>query len=409
MADYTKLQLVIGAYLRIGEKFLSRREHARLADNANYDRRLPIVANALSTSDNEDAKCYGDLINYLDQTVVQDMQNQYQNFRSLLEGKSNLFGVIAAEISPSKEDADGGAIEYEYEDLLGVISIQKRKGMLGALYDQMVTDGYYVLANGVTNGGLTAQSGNAGTLTGTTLTFLSHTPTGTFVFECTDDTISAPKFKVSLRFDSTEVMGDGTDYLDADNELTLEKAFSDGPTGCSALVLTRSGLAAPTESNDNWALISGMAITNPQDGDLDDGKLYLTVYRITIGASSDWWLITFYNAAARLGENGVGSASVQGTTGTVAVSGTLANGTAVSFTFSKVNAHTNIPTTASPPDLDIEYDIDTPAIGDKWTLAVTNDHAGNYQTKMMKMRRFSFPVAGSTQFTDANASTISMS
>jgi hypothetical protein len=408
MADYAMLQVAIGAYFKIAQKSISRREHARLADNANYDRRLPLAANGFDTSDNEENKAYGNLVAYLDQTVVQSAQTELVNFRSLMEGKENLFGVIAAEIAPSKEDADAGAIEYEYEDVDGVISIAKRKGMLGALYRQMQTDGYYVAPNAVSNGGLTAQAGNSGALTGTTLTFLGHTPSGVMVFECVDATVAAPKFKVSLRIDTASILGDGTDYLEADNQLTLEKSFSDGPTGCSTLVLSRSGLASPTESGDNNALISGMTFTSPQDADCDDGVFYLTVDRTIVGASSNIWLIQFYNASSRTGETKVGQVITDGTSGTPSLSLVLQNGTLVNFTFDRAAAHAAIPTPGATPDHDISYDISTPAVGDKWTLAITNDYAGNFQTKALKLWRFSFPVSGSTQFTDSNAATVSM-
>ena len=58
---------------------------------------------------------------------------------------------------------------------------------------------------------------------------------------------------------------------------------------------------------------------------------------------------------------------------------------------------------------DAQWDIETPRLGDKWTRSLTNDYAGVFATKILKLWRASLPIAGANLWTDANAADVSMS
>lgn len=406
--SYTTLQTQMAAELVKSRKIHALREHARLADNANYDRRLLVQTNGYSTSDNEEAAAYAHATNYLDRTLVPALEDQFRRLRSTIQDPTGFFGVLAAEISAKAEDIAIGAIEYEYLDTDGAITITSRKGLLGALRRQMELDGEYVTPNVVTPGSLTAKAGNVGSLTGTTLTFEGHCPSGTFTFKCVDESVSAPKFEVSLKLVTGSKLADGVPTLEADNRLQPEKAFSDGPTGCSAMVLTRSGLASPTESGDGHALFSSTSFTTPKTGDCTAGRFFVTVTRLAGNA----WDIVFYKDSALTEVVGRGldnatSAAPTGTSSTSTCTAVLANGTIVAFTFSKANAHSNL-ANVGDDDTDIYFDIATPRLGDEWTLAVTNDYAGNFATKILHLWRVSLPTTGSNLWTNSLAASVAV-
>jgi hypothetical protein len=395
----------LGAELINLRKIHALREHVRLADNANYNRRLLVRSNGYSTSDNEEARALANTINYFDDNLRQTLEAEYRNLRDLMQDpEDGFFSVLAAEILASKEDVEAAPIVYEHEDVNGAILIKERRGLWGAFVRWAELNGHYAVANVVTPGTLTAGPGNVGELEGTTETFKGHTPSGVFTFKCTREDVGAPKFSVSLKIDTGSVLADGTARRDAASELQAERAFSDGVTGCDGVVLTRPGLADPSEFNDDDDLIANMAFTNPGSGDFDEGgSIYMFIERL----ADDNWMIAFYNNSGRA-TGAAGSFLATGTSGSVTISGVLFGGTSVSFDFDKAAADAAL-TGVGDTDDDIYFDIKTPREGESWTLAVTNDYAGKFSTKLLHVAPVSLPTSGGgTQFTDSLADSVSV-
>lgn len=394
----------LGAELIILRKLHALREHARLADNANYNRRLLSRTNGYGDTDNEEAKTKANAVNYFDDVMVANLEEQYRGYRDVVEdAEAGFFYVLAAEIAAAKEDIEAAPLEYDHEDTDGVITIKERRGMWGAFVRWMELNGHYVVANVVTPGSLTAGPGVVGDLTGTTLTFKGHCPSGVFTFKCTNGSVSTPEFSVSLKIDTGSKLADGTERIDAASRLTLEKAFSDGETGCNGVVLTRTKLTAPDKTGDANDILTNMEFGSPQDADCDGGVFYVTVQRL----ADDQWVIRFFDNSGRV-TGAVGAFPTSGTSGSVSLSGVLAGGTTVSFDFDKTEAHAQLPDVTDIDD-DISFDIDTPRAGEEWTLAVTNDYAGVFQTKLLHVRRISFPTSGAgTLVTDSLATSVAV-
>lgn len=402
--NYTTAQVQLAQMLRMLRKRFAMVIQVRDADNANYDQRLLVATSAFSTTDNQERRVLNEISSYLDDTDVGAFISRFTGFRDKIEStEEGFFKILAEDMGINSEEKAFGAISYQYDEQLtdGTVAIKKRRGVLGTFWHKMVADGYYVVANVVTFGTFTAENGNGGTVAVTSMSCLGHTKTGTLRFECIDDTVDAPLFQVSVVFDKP--LGDGTvQRVAEDKSLTCGKSFEHGEVGITC-VLTVSGLAAPTESGDGGAMWASTTFTSPKAADSNHGIFYNKVTRQSAG---DTWLIEFYSDDARTSK--VGHSTVNGTSGTVAVSVTMNGGTVFASTFDKAAAATALPT-AGNTDSDIKWDIDTPVEGDVYTRTNTNDEAGLYQTKTGDAWPISLPTSGATLFTDANASSISIS
>lgn len=402
--NWTTLQVQLAQELRILRKREAAWINFKFADNANYDKRLYVAANAYSTSVNEEANALSTGYAHLDGVQVPGMAALWSAYRGNIENEKGFFGILANDIELlSDSDKAAGAIAYVYTDTDGVIAISERNGYWGALRRQMLAEGYYIVANGVTYGTFTAANGNVGTLAATSMSGANHQLTGTLIFECVDDTVDAPKLSVRLKY--TTPWPDGTEIVEADNLLECEKSFEDGPTGLTT-VLTRSGLASPTEAGDDGNMFSSSAIATPAEADSNKGKIYI---KVTRQAVSPIWLIQWYRTDALLASDLVQQATTDTTAGTYSVDMTGAGGQRFTSTFNRANADAHL-ASAGNSDSDITFDIGSPRLGDKWTRVATNDEAGVYATKLAHAWHVSLPNAGATaQFTDANANSVSMS
>lgn len=397
--DYARVDDQLGSLLKVQGYLRKIWEHAILASAAGHFARL-LSTGLFGQTDTEEKNVYETMTNHYAKTLAADLQAAWQAHRSKIQGDDSFFGLLQADLPSSSEKDAGGAIEYEYEDLNGQISIVARRGMWGALRKDMLAGGYYVTANVIGFGSFTADNGNRGTLAATSMTGLSHAlrgkATGTLVFTVEDESVSAPKLRVTVESLPSPLIESGAKIIEADNLLQPEKSWEDGPTAFT-ITLTRSGLAAPTEAGDGGAIFSVTSIATPKDGDMNGGVLYVRVVR---QAAAPIWLIEFYNSSARTVK--VGSTTLDGTVGTAAIDYTLQNGTRFQTTFDKAAANTALPS-AGNEDADITFDIKTPRIGDRWTRTVTNDQAGNYSTGIAELAPVSLPTSGSSLFTDSLA------
>lgn len=397
--NYTKTPIQLAAVLKVSQALKAVHDYAVLASDASHFARLLSANNGFGQSDTEEKNAYSSLADYYKSTLGAAISAEFVNHREAIESSDGFFGLLEADLSASDEKDAGGAIDYKYEDLDGAITIIARNGIWGALRREMLADGYYVTANTITVGSLTAKGGNRGLLTKTSMTAESHCLTGTLVITVEDENVTSPKLKLVNVLPLP--LASGETEIEADNQLTPEKSLEDGPTGITC-VLTRTGLSTPTESGDAGNIFSGTTIATPAEGDMNGGVLQVRVLR---QAGSNPWLVEFYSTSSR--DKRVGSTAFAGTTGTVALDVTLKNGTRFQTTFHKANANTLLPNTNDEDD-DITFDIETPRKGDRWTIALSSNDAGNYSTKLAQVRRVSLPVSGSSLFTDSNAASISI-
>ena len=398
--NYTTLQVQLGALLQIMRKREALLDEIRLSDSANQDRRLLGQANGFSTGDTEEARALGGQINHLDTSAAPSVSGVWSSYRSQIESLNDFFGIIQTDVPASADDIGAGAIAYEYEDVDGLISIVDRVGILAALRADMLANTQFVLANGITFGALAAVSGNRGELQLDSSSGESHALTGTLVLEVTSESVDTPQLSVANELGKR--LPDNIDVVFADNVLTAGKSFEDGPTGVT-LTLSRNKLNPPDEAGDTGNMFASVIIATPAEADMNGGVLQV---RVTRQAVAPIWLIDFFSTSARTTK--VGSITTDGVAGVFAIDLTLQNGTRFQANFDRAAANVELPAAPNSDD-NISYDIKTPRIGDRWTIAVTNDEAGNYSTKIAKAWRMSLPVAGASQFAEANAASISFS
>ena len=399
--NHTTHQVQLGAIFKVGRKIKNFIDDCLNASDASDDRRLLSVANGFGQSDSDQAKIYGRHTGHFDGAKIGSLRGLWTGYRALFESGEDYGGLLRKAIGMSAEEIAGGAIAYDYDTttVLGQVSIIGRRGLWGALYRAFDEDDYKVTANVISFGTFTAGAQNRGALlTVTAMTGLSHALPGTLRLICTDESVTSPKFSLVNVLDP--VIPDGTPQVEADNEITCEKTYQDGPTGITA-TLTRPGLAAPVESGDGGNLFATTTIATPKTADMEGGVMYIRVVRQT----DPDWLIEFYSSSARTRK--VGSVTVDGLTGTVAIDYTLQNGTRFQTTFSKANAATLL-TAVGDEDADITFDIQTPRLGDTFFRTVSNDFAGNFSTMLALLRRASLPVAGTNLYTDSNAANVTV-
>jgi hypothetical protein len=400
--NHTTHQVQLGAICKVARKIKNFIDDCKNASDASDDRRLLSVANGFQQSDSDQAKIYGRHTGHFDGPKLGALRGLWTGYRALFESSEDYGGLLRKAIGMTAEEIAGGAISYEYEELAsGQVTIIGRRGLWGALYRAMDEDDYKVVANAISFGTFTAGAQNRGaTLTVTSMSGLSHALPGVLRLLCVDESVTSPKFSLVNVLDP--VLPDGTPEVAADRQLTCEKTYQDGQTGIFA-TLTRPGLAAPTKAGDGGSIFSGTTtISTPKTADMEGGVMYVRVLRQT----DPDWLIEFYSSSARTKR--VGSLTIDGTSGTVAIDYPLVNGTRFQHSAFDKAAAAALLTAVGDEDADITFDILTPRKGDTFYRTVANDFAGNYSTILALLRRASLPVAGTNLYTDSNAANVTV-
>lgn len=399
--NYTTWSPQFGAVLRILRKRAAIIEHALNAADvtSNSDIANLVVSNGFADSVNNEAALKAAFKTESQGSQVDALRTQYRNYRARAESMVSGIGrKLSEDLAASDIDRAAGPIKYIYDDVSGTISIVERRGWLGALYRDSVTNTKYMTASAAAVGSLSAEAGNRGTLSKTSASSLSHCFAGTLRVEVSSEDVSHPKLRIYHQL--TKPLPDGTAVRKAENLLECEKTFVDGPIGIYDVVLTRNGLASPTVTDpDN--VVSSESVTSPQTGDCDHGVWYMKYTRQT---ASPNWIIELFSDGSRTVKTG--RVTTDTTAGSVALSVTCNEGSVVNFTFSRATAAGVI--SAGQSNSSIQIDIKTPREGDKWYLPTTNDEAGVFVTKVGQNWPITLPT-GVTTYTEADASSISMS
>lgn len=392
--DYAALCVQFPALLRVARGIAAEWEFAKKSSDVSHFRRVLYAAGTgFLQDDTEEAAVYADLCAHFDD-LASALSEKWSAYRTRIEG--TFFDLLKRDLPASAEKDAGGAIDYDYENIDGAITISARNGVLGALRKDMITQTQYVTANVIafTGGVLVADSGNRGSVpTVNSMVGLSHTLAGTMVYTVNSESVTAPELNVSIELPYP--LPDGTEIIKGDNVLTLEKSWEDGPTGITQQ-LTRPGLAAPTEAGDAGNIFSATSFTTPKTGDMAGGILYVRITRQAL----DTWLIEYFNDSSL--STRVGSDTTSTLVGNFVIAAkVLKNGTHFNTTVDRAAANVALPAVGNSQTT--TFDIKTPRIGDRWTIPVTNNGAGVIASKVAQLWRWSPPVAGAVLWADANA------
>jgi hypothetical protein len=334
------------------------------------------VAYANTTQDPDTAETASK--NALTDEMEEDLRSVHERRKSTVLD-AIVLPYLAKKMQLDQGTIDEGPFTYEYDQELlsstGQVSVSRRGGILGKLYSQMSADSESIRVNGVTIGAIAALPGGR-----------SHALSGRLTMHCVDDTVGRTLLTLDLVLD--EKLTDGTETRGADNRITVDTDYEDGPTG----VTLQIRYVDLVETGDNGNVLSAPDWDQPNEDDGDKGKLYLRLTRIdpTPNGGNNW-LWEWFKNANRAVEELVGSRMVTGTSGSVpvAIPGTRSN---LSFTFDKAAAATLLPAIGNQ-DSDLMLDLKVPRFGDTWTKTVTNDYAGLYATKIAKTWPVSLNVA----------------
>lgn len=400
--NYTKLQATLGAETLITRVLTALLERSGQT-GTNYFRSMITETNCYDKTLVEDARAIGFDTSHLDGSMMPNLRALFRNYRGVIQSQAGWSGVLAREINLS--DADKAVINYivyRYENTnLGEIHVVARNGPLGALYNQMVLDGYTVVSNYVSYGALTALGNTRGILDDTLLTasvFQSNCHTGTLTLKCVNESTTAPQMQVTLTIapnnnSSALPIGlpDGTTVINAENLLTVNKSYDDLRLGISGLILNRTNLATPTVTGDSAGtpLFSSVSVTTPYDGDCFKGQFFV---RITRQAVAPIWYLEYFSDSGLT--NKVGSQYTDTSVGSVVLAKTLNSGSVVTFTLNRANAATVLPTAGD--DESITIDIKTPRLNDTWTMALSNSYTGLAATLIAKLWPGTLPAVPKT-------------
>lgn len=399
--NWTRLSTQLGAELKNLRKTTALIEQVRDATASTYNRR--VIA---GTADNAyagymvasgiEGEVLAQAIDHFDTSMIPALNGVFSSQRSMVEdAEDGHFASLIEKLSLSKED-QSTPIQYTHEDTdgLGTIVISGRQGVLAGLRGMMLASGQYVSACTITIGTMASgRADNAGDLSGTTITGISHALTGTVTLKCVGESVSRPEFSVTNTL--TKPLADGTPTVSGQVNLVADKSYENGYTGLTILA-SRPGLLSPTLT-DAHSLLSGVTVTSPQDGDCTKGIFYGRVTRQA--AAGNIWRIDMYSNSTMTTKTGSYVAS--GTAGAVALTKILRSKTVLAFNFHLANANANIVGVGSYEDVVIN--IRTPRIGDEFRFTVVNNGEGNFNREIAESWRISMPTTGTGLWTNSLA------
>jgi hypothetical protein len=402
MVDWVEIADDLGAWLKIQRTAEAYYEQSHRVDNANFSKRL--LSGVLSVSVPEEQASLQKGWADLESGPVGQARSAWTSQKASFE--AGLFPLLDVKLPVPPAD-QFGAFQYLYtQPGNGQVSILNRTGRLGALYRSMLSAVQHVKPNVITvTTAFAANPGNVGKLVKTSITYKEHALTGIVTFTVTDDTVGATVLsitnllRISVPLGGLNDLPDGTTSIAMDSQipgLRVGQSCEDGPTGVTALL----ALDAITEVSDPGAIWTLPIVTTPTESDSNKGRYYRLVTR----QASDTWLIQWFRDAA--GTSLVASTTTTGVAGTVVITLQGSSGTILTGTFDKAAANTQMPGVGNTA-LNI-IDINSPRLGDTWTEEITNDEAGNFQTKIAHMYRFSLPSNAVPTFTDSKAASVSM-
>jgi hypothetical protein len=197
---------------------------------------------------------------------------------------------------------------------------------------------------------------------------------------------------------------DGTTVIQADNPIRVGNDFEDGPIGVSIRLM----LDTPVITGDapGPVIFTVPIISTPSELDTNKGIIYIQVERFDgLGGNPDFKM-RWYRDANFIPLNLIQTVNITGLAGVqlLNISGLA---TSVSVNFDRGNAALRLPLVGNT-DNDIVFDIRSPRLGDRWSMVIVNNYAGNYATKIARRWRASLNSAGIPTIADAGAASVAM-
>lgn len=327
--------------------------------------------------------------------IANSLQNLYTNRRTDFRNDVLLTFMADFLAAPQSDRTSGSGFLYNYDTTTvnGQVLISGRRGIFPVMRQAMLDQSAPAGAQNVgqhtyTIGNLVPDVGNQGSLLGEnliassataiTLVLSQHFIPGTMHLKTESDVIGRTVFSLEnvvtdKLIVAAAVGSQSVTTITADNDARVSFRHQDGPVGTDFTL----NYIAPIESGDDGNILSGVTITSPNATDTDIGKVFVrveTTAAIASGSSADEFTLTLFGNSGR--SVAVGSSVIAGFSGvTSAVVITTSRSMVFTFTFNNVNGNTKLPNLNDRDD-DIEFNLDPPRTGDKWTIAVSGTPTG---------------------------------
>lgn len=310
------------------------------------------------------------------QIVVQDTlqvrsRELQQSLKSAVDSELRVWLKKWTE-APDSVISDGDIMTYEYDTADNVITIKKEKGILPWFFDCMNDDAtagaQTILKNTITVGSLVKDADNVGDLNLSSTSTRENALSGKVRFTVVDETIGSEQLEIEHILN--EPLTDATEIMKAENRATIKKAWIDGKIGFGFTPVR----PAPTETGDNFNLLSNYIVTGETSANTDDGVIYFRLER----EPANVWRLTAYTDGAHA--NTIGNGTATGTVGNenITITGL---GISITTTLDKTAANANLPAIGNN-DNDIQINLEVLKEGDSFSVTLTSDYAGEYQSDL---------------------------
>ncbi len=314
---------------------------------------------------------------------------------------------------PASERNQGAGFEYGYARDDGQITITSRRGIIPELRQSMLDQSAPAGAQSVVVGApssdtFEANAGNVGSLkgegilaasaTGISLVLFEHALSGILHFRCSADVVGRTEFTLENALTDKLILApspsrqSSRDTIFGNNRARAEKSFQDGHLAIASLTVSYTD---PVEGGtDPSDVFSGTTITNHKGGDMDNGKIFARVQKtsaIASGDATDTLTWSLFRNSGRTQQ--VGVVTSLGFSGVATgISITTTRGMVVVTNLVGANADGALPLKASTYNVD--FDIQAPRVGDRWTVALTEDFADSpFNEETAKSYLGSLPTA----------------
>lgn len=293
---------------------------------------------------------------------------------TLMSGRIGSFNRSGETTAISRDTiSDENAIETVFTGLL--------ETMRDNMADETTPSAQTILKRTVSAGSASFDASNQGLGALSTPTMAEWAGDGLITFTCVDGTIGSEKFKVTQRLDVTG------ESREADNYLTVKRAFADPTLGITATTLTRTH-SFTGSSNDISTTSGDWTFNGESSANTNDGILYLKV----TGSAGAWvvsaYTSTTYDTSVRVFAATAGSAGA-----TVAFSGSGMTGTL------KIGSSPTSGNTATV-NLNPFRTNGTNGVPDKITVDVTVTRLGEFQERLTDLFGYKLNSAASSETID---------
>lgn len=268
---------------------------------------------------------------------------------------------------------DENAIETVFTGLLEI--------MRDNMADETSPAAQTILKRTVTAGSASFDSSNQGLGALSTPTMAEWAGDGLITLTCVDGTIGAEQFRLTQRLDVTG------ESREADNYLTVKRAFADPKLGITATTLTRTHTFTGS-TNDISTTSSDWTFNGESSANTNDGILYLKVT-----GSTGAWVVSAYTSTTYDTSVRVWAATAGAAAATVAFSGSGMTGTL------KIGT---APTTGNTATVNLNpfRTNGTNGVPDKITVDVTVTRLGEFQERLTDLFGYKLNSAASSETID---------